>query len=141
MRTVPDYLTPEWIAALDEVARNHAGLAAATVGRHLVIEQIVTGATAGASGPKDADGDNSVCWHVTIDDGTVRFVAGAAAEPTLRFITDRATAGEIMAGTTTTQTAFMTGRLQVGGDTTALLAHHDVLAGLGDVFATVDTNP
>jgi len=39
---VPSYLSDEWLAALDAAARNHAGLAAATAGVHLVLEQVVT---------------------------------------------------------------------------------------------------
>lgn len=128
---MPAHLTPQWLAALDHAATRHEGLTEAARGCHLIIEQVVT----------DPGGD--VTWHVTIDDGTVRFAPGPAGEPTIgpvvRFTTDKTTAEHLVAGRTTTQTAFMAGRLQVGGDTGALLAHHSLVAGLDDVFAGVDT--
>jgi len=128
---VAEHLSPQWIAELDAAARHHAGLAEATRNCHLVIEQVVTGAS--------SDTSSDVCWHVAIDDGKVRFIEGPASDPTIRFTTDRTTAEALMTGAITTQMAFMTGRLQVGGDTGALLAHHDVVQGLNDVFAGVDT--
>lgn len=128
---MPTHLTPQWLAALDDAATTHDGLTEGTRGCHLVIEQVVT----------DPGGD--VIWHVTIDDGTVRFAPGPPNEkakgPVVRFTTDKATAEQLVTGHTTTQTAFMTGRLQVGGDTGALLAHHSLVAGLDDIFAGVET--
>ena len=149
------YLSDQWIAELDEAARSHAGLADATGSIALVIEQVVErldeqapDPNAGTS-PRASTGTSTgvptgvptgsaeVRWHVVIDHGTVRFVAGPATDPTVRFTTDEATARAISTGAATAQGAFMHGRLRVGGDTGALIAHHDVLAGLGDVFAAV----
>jgi len=126
---VAQYLSEQWIAELDDAARSHRGLAEATSTVALVIEQVVE------PGGDATAGD--VRWHVVIDHGTVRFVPGAATDPTVRFTTDEVTARAISTGITTAQGAFMRGRLRVGGDTSALLANHDVLAGLGDVFAAV----
>jgi hypothetical protein len=125
---MPTHLSPDWLAALDAAAAGHPSLAAATTGVHLVIEQVVT------------DGDDRVTWHVAINDGTVRVLAGPAGQnsvPLVRFSTDRATARAVADGAITAQSAFMAGNLQVGGDTSALLAHHDLLAGVGEVFAGV----
>lgn len=156
---MPRYLSDQWIAELDEAARSHAGLADATRSIALVIEQVVerlneqapdpstdtssraqTGTSSSApTGTSTGvpSGSAEVRWHVVIDHGTVRFVAGPATDPTVRFTTDEATARAISTGAATAQGAFMHGRLRVGGDTGALIAHHDVLAGLGDVFAAV----
>jgi predicted lipid carrier protein YhbT len=142
---VASYLSPEWISELDEAARAHPGLAQATSSLSLVIEQVIAPAREPATDPAQPDGAGSspatagdeVRWHVVIDHGVVRFVSGPAASPTVRFTTDAATARAISTGATTAQGAFMRGSLRVGGDTSALLAHHDVLAGLGDVFAAV----
>lgn len=128
---MPSYLSEEWIAALDDAARSNAALASATAGVHLVLEQVVT-----ASGPT---GDDDVRWHVVVDDGSVRFLTGPAAEPTVRFTTDAATARAITDGALSATEAFMDGRLRVGGDTTALVTHQALFAGLGDVFAAVAT--
>ena len=59
------YLSLDWIAALgDEVGRSDA-LKEAAAGRHFGVTQIVT------DGP---EGD--VCYHLAVDDGTVRFAPG-----------------------------------------------------------------
>jgi hypothetical protein len=127
---VVQYLSPQWIAALDDAATRNPALVDTTAGVALTIEQVVTGAA----------GDT--VWHVTINDGTVRFIAGPAPDadgtPVVRFTTDQTTARAVTDGDLTVQEAFMRGRLQVGGDTAAVVAHHDVLAGLGDVFAAVE---
>jgi predicted lipid carrier protein YhbT len=125
---MPAHLSPAWLAALDAAVTSHAPLAEATRGVQLVIEQVVT------------DDDSTVQWHVAFDDGSVRVVPGAAPEgaaPLVRFTTDQVTARAVATGTMTAQAAFMEGRLRVGGDTTALLAHHDLLTEVGDVFASV----
>jgi hypothetical protein len=136
---VARYLSDEWIAELDAAARCHSGLAEATGALSLVIEQVVeTGVVeTGVTQTGTAATSGEVRWHVAIDHGTVRFVAGPAPDPTVRFTTDEVTARAISTGTATAQGAFMRGTLRVGGDTSALIDHHDVLAGLGDVFAAV----
>ena len=128
------YLSDEWIAELDAAARSHSGLTEATSALRLVIEQVVE--TGVAVTDTDAT-SGEVRWHVAIDHGTVRFVAGPAPDPTVRFTTDEVTARAISTGTVTAQGAFMRGILRVGGDTSALIEHHSVLAGLGDVFAAM----
>ena len=125
---MPRHLSDDWLAALNTAADAHDDLSRRTQGVHLVIEQAVT----------DLTGSREVArWHVVVNDGAVRFESGAAEAPDIRFTTDADTARAITAGDTTAQTAFTHGRLQVGGDTTVLLAHHDLLDGLGDVFAAV----
>ena len=125
---MPRHLSDDWLAALNTAAAAHDDLSRRTQGVHLVIEQAVT----------DLTGSREVArWHVVVNDGDVRFKSGAAEAPDIRFTTDADTARAITAGDTTAQTAFTHGRLQVGGDTTVLLAHHDLLDGLGDVFAAV----
>ena len=130
---MPEFCSPGWVQALDDAVRDNPRVAAATTGVRLTIEQVVTGG--------DGAGDQDVVWHVEVDDGTVRFRSGPAADPTVRFTTDRLTAWAVASGTTTTQAAFMAGDLRVGGDTRALVDHHDLLAGLGEVVAALHTTP
>ena len=143
---MPAYLSDAWIAALDEAARAHEGLSEATAGTHLVLEQVVTlaagdadtGSAEGGVRRSDAADAGEVRWHVVVDDGSVRFAPGPALDPTVRFTTDADTARAITDGELSATEAFMAGRLRVGGDTTALVRHHALLDGLGDVFAAVD---
>ncbi|MCU1370911.1 MAG: hypothetical protein JWO77_2105 [Ilumatobacteraceae bacterium] len=120
------FLSDEWIGALHEAAAADADLAASTADLSLTIEQEVLG------GP---DGD--VCYHLTFDHGTVTVAPGAAPSATVRFHQDYATAASIAMGRGSAQRAFMTGQLRVGGDLRVLLAHQEVLASVGDVFAAV----
>ena len=150
---MPRYLSDQWIEALDEAAQAHRGLAVATGSVAFVIEQVIEQVTeqsggqgletATASTPDATAADavsvqgGAVRWHVVVDHGSVRFVPGPAIDPTVRFTTDEATARAISTGAATAQSAFMAGTLRVGGDTGVLIEHHEVLAGLGDVFAAV----
>jgi putative sterol carrier protein len=120
------FLSDEWIAALHEAAAADAGLAERTRDLSLTIEQEVTGAPAG-----------DVRYHLAFDHGSVAVRPGPAPDATVRFHQDYATAASIAMGQGSAQRAFMTGRLRVGGDLRALLAHAEVLAQLDDVFARV----
>lgn len=125
------FLSPEWIEALDAAARVDPALAAAAVDVDLIVEQCVT---AGPEAPGDADGD--VVYHLVLQKGVAAVRAGPAEDPTVRFIQDRDTAWGIATGTISAQAAFMTGRLQVGGDLRSLLDDR-LASALTDVFAAV----
>lgn len=120
------FLSPPWLAALDEAARADGALAEATAAVDLVVEQRVHGTP---------DGD--VAFHLILDHGRVSVVSGPAASPTVTFDQDDATARAIAAGTDSAQRAFMSGRLRVGGDLRSLLEHQATLLALDDVFAAV----
>jgi putative sterol carrier protein len=120
------FLSPAWLAALDEAARADRDLTGATADLAVVVEQEVT------NGPQ-----GTVRYHVVFDHGTVRVASGPAEDPNVRFSQDHATALGIAAGTESAQRAFMTGRLRVGGDLRVLLEHRSALTVLGDVFAAV----
>lgn len=116
------FASPEWIAALDAAARNHAAWPEAMRSVHLTVEQVLTDGTA---------------WHVVIDRGTVRVHPGRAARPTVTFTQPRELAAAIARGDQSAQAAFLRGDLRVGGDTRALVEHAGSLAALEDVFAAV----
>ncbi len=123
LRDVPEYLSPAWFRAADLALRADVRLAAATRGAQLVLQQTVT------------DPPPPTTWHVRIDDGRVSLTQGAAADATVTFTCDRATATGIQRGETSAQAAFMAGHLRVGGDVGALLHHHELLASLTDALA------
>lgn len=145
------FLSDAWLAALDDAARSDQHLRETTAGLELVVEQRITGTEVGDSsadaasgsgevpaGPGDVSpGSGEVVYHVTIDDGTVRITPGPADSPDIRFTQDHDTATGIASGRVSAQRAFMTGRLQVGGDLQLLVEQADVLAALTDVFAQV----
>lgn len=116
------FLSPEWLAELDQAVRSRPDLAAATADVRLVIEQRVTDATT---------------YHVVLDHGTASVQAGPAEDPTVTFTQDEHVARSIAMGEASAQRAFMANDLRVGGDLQALLAAQPVLSALGDVFAKV----
>ncbi len=126
VRCVLAFLSPAWLAALDEAARSNEALVRATADLRAVVEQEIADTPQG-----------TVRYHVVFDRGIVRVATGPAEDPTVRFSQDHATALGIAAGTESAQRAFMTGRLRVGGDLRILLDHRDALTALDDVFAAV----
>jgi len=120
------FLSDEWISAMDEAAAASTALAEIAADVSLVVEQQVTGLTGGP-----------ISYHLVLIDGRAAVRAGSAPEPTVRLSQDITTATDIAAGTDSAQRAFMTGRLRIGGDLGALLAHAEILGQLDDVFADV----
>lgn len=115
------FLSPEWLAALGAVARDDPALAAASVGAHLVVEQVV----------------GEVRWAWVLDDGAVSVVPGGVADPDVTLTTDTDTAAALVRGELSAQDAFLAGRLRLGGDVIALLRGGEVLAGVGGVADSV----
>src|SRR4051812_30884271 len=95
------FLSPEWLDELTAAADTGGG----PDGPPFTLQQVVTGGT-----------DGEVAWSVTIGDGKVAVARGRRPEPTVTFTQDRPTAAAIHHGELSAQTAFMTGRLRVGGD-------------------------
>jgi len=118
---VPEFLSDEWIAALDRAAQH----AQVDPSLSLVVQQVVNGP------------DGAVTYHVSFDGGRVQVRPGPAPEPTVTFTLDRATAEAIATGEESAQSAFMAGRLRLGGDVTVLLDAHEALERLAGLFAEV----
>ena len=120
------YLSLDWLDALgDEVERSDA-LREAAVGRQIQVTQVVT------DGP---EGD--VTYHLDVDDGKVRFGAGAAEGEQVRFVQDWATAVAVATGALNAQEAFISGRIKLIGDQQRLLDAVPVFAALDTVFSAV----
>lgn len=118
------FLSDAWVDALDDAARAHAGVS--PTGGPVVVQQTVSGTPWG-----------EVTYRIEVRDGTVAVRHGPVLDPTVTLTTDAATAAAIAQGELAAQQAFMEGRLRIGGNVGALLAHQEVLADLGDLFAAV----
>lgn len=122
---MPDFLSAEWVTALDDAARDVAlPDAAATVS--ITVEQVV----------RDAPG-GEVRYHLRIEDGRARVHPGPASAPDLRLFADYETAARLQRGEVNAQHALATGSLKVQGRFAQLLRVDDALRALEDVFAPV----
>jgi hypothetical protein len=120
------YLSEEWIAALDAAARTDEGLRELAAVDDLVLEQVVW----------CPDGTDTT-FHLDLRRETPVVRAGSAAQPSVTLTTDLGTATAIARGELSARLAFLRGRLRIGGDVRTLVAHRDLLTRLGDVFAAV----
>jgi putative sterol carrier protein len=122
---VPDFLSAEWISALDAAAQS-ATLPdeAATVS--ITIEQVV----------RDAPGGDAR-YHLRIKDGRARVHPGPATAPDLTLFADYETAAQLQRGELNAQNALATGGLKVRGAFARLVRVDDALRALEDVFAPV----
>lgn len=121
-----EFLSTEWIAALDAAASSSAALRDATADVAFVLQQTVT---------DTRDGD--VSWHVTVDHGEVRVRSGPAPRADVTFIQDDATARAVGSSELSAQAAFMLGRLRIGGDVAMLMEHRAAFDDLDDLFIDV----
>ncbi|MCU0311077.1 MAG: SCP2 sterol-binding domain-containing protein [Acidimicrobiales bacterium] len=115
------YLSPEWLEAAAGAIADDEALQRLAPDTPFVLQHQVTG-------------EEPVTWHVVFGDG-VTLRTGAADRPDVTFRCDPTTARRIHDGEESAQQAFMEGRLTLGGDPDALLAHHDLLSSLTDTLA------
>jgi putative sterol carrier protein len=122
---VAEFLSAEWIEALDVAART-ATLPETASAVSITIEQVV----------RDAPGGESR-YHLRVEDGHARVQPGPAAAPDLRLFADYDVAARIQRGEVNAQEALAAGRLKVQGRFAHLLRVDDALRALEDVFAPV----
>ena len=118
------FLSSEWIAALDEAARG----AAVPVGVELTIQQIVT----------DGGGDGGdVRYHLILGEGRLRVHPGEAADPDVTLLQSRQVAAALSRGELNAQQALEAGRLKLRGDIGHLARQGKALTAMEDAFAAV----
>jgi putative sterol carrier protein len=122
---VADFLSAEWIEALDAAARA-ATLPESASAVSITIEQVVRDAP---------DGESR--YHLRIEEGRALVEPGPAASPDLRLFADYDVAARIQRGEVNAQEALAAGRLKVQGRFAHLLRVDDALRALEDVFAPV----
>jgi hypothetical protein len=122
---VPEFLSSEWIEALDAAARA-ATMPAGAAAVSIEVEQVV----------RDAPG-GEIRYHLRLEGGRARVHRGPAASPHLRLIADYDVAARIQRGELNAQEALAAGRLKVQGQFAHLLRADEALRSLEDVFAAV----
>lgn len=120
-----EFLSEEWVAAMNEAAAGSAGLRQSTANVRINIQQVVR------------RGDEERCYVIRVDHGQVSVVAGRDADADLTITEDAETAGALARGEMSPQIAFMLGRIRVSGDMPALMSSYEALADVDDAFAPV----
>ena len=122
---MPEFLSAEWIDALDAAARE-ATLPETAADVSLTVEQVVR------DGP-----DGEARYHLRLEGGHARVHHGSTDEPDLRLSTDYDIAAQLQRGEITAQDALAAGRLKVQGRFHRVRHASDALAALEDLFAAV----
>jgi putative sterol carrier protein len=120
---VPEFLSAEWIDALDAAARAAVLDDSAA---SITVEQVV----------RDAPGGETR-YHLRIRDGRARVHNGPADAPDLRLFADYEAAALLQQGELNAQEALALGRLKIQGRFERLVRVDDALSSLEDVFAPV----
>lgn len=118
------YLSQVWFDEVNRAAADNADLAVDTAGVDLTIQQVVTGAPEG-----------DIRYAVLIRNGEVELRPGDDAGADVTITEDWDTAKAVASGSMSAPTAFMTGRIRVGGNVGVLLDAQGCLQGLDKVFA------
>jgi hypothetical protein len=120
------FLTSEWIAALDAAAQGSNALAQALDHDGIVVQQVV----------RSHSGDE-IIYHLALEAGRPRVHEGAAPAPDLTLVTDYDAARSLHRGERNAQAVLEAGQLKLRGTPEALVGRSALFAALGDVFAVV----
>jgi hypothetical protein len=124
---MPEFLSDEWLEALDRAACASPELRALGETGRLRVQLVV----------RDVPAGGDVCYQLVLGEGGARVVPGAAERPDLVVTSGYATAVELARGATNAQHALAAGQLRIGGDVESLASRALLLATVADVFAAV----
>jgi hypothetical protein len=119
-----EFLSAEWIADLDAIARASTELADAADEPVVVEQQVLTDA-------------GTVTYHLVLGPGAARVIAGPAAHADLTMVTTQDAARRIHAGTANAQSCLADGTLRLRGNPDVLTRRAAALGRVGDLFAGV----
>jgi hypothetical protein len=122
---VPEFLSVEWIDALDAAAQA-ATLPESAAEVSFTVEQVV----------RDAPG-GEVRYHLRLEGGRARIRRGPADAPDLRLFAGYDIAARLQRGELSAQRALAAGDLKVQGRLQRLVQAGDALQALEDLFAPV----
>jgi putative sterol carrier protein len=120
---MPEFLSPEWIAALDASARSSDALAEAG---DFAVQMVIRDTPSG-----------EMTYHVVVADESARVGAGPTESPDLTLTADYDVACAISRGTANAQAALASGRFKITGRLELLRGRESVFATIEDLFAGV----
>ena len=110
------FLSPDWAAEVSSALNSHQGFKSAIGNADLGIAFNVTGATEG-----------DVSYYLKTTGGQADLGLGNLDSPDVTVGSSYDTAASISKGELNTQTAFMTGKLKVGGNLAKLMMHQSAI--------------
>ncbi len=120
--TVVRYLSAEWLEAVTEAGASEV-VRQAAANLQLTVQQVVT------DGP---DGD--LRYVIRVADGRLVATAGDVSRPDVTITADHGTAVAVATGRLSLPTAFMTGRVKVKGDPSAVVQGSAALAAVASAL-------
>jgi putative sterol carrier protein len=118
------YLSDEWLQEAGAALAKDPTLAAAAADLDLTIQYEVSGGPGGAR-----------AYGIRFDHGSSGIEPGKHDDAPVSFTLDYDTAAAIAKGDLSAQSAFMQGRLKLGGDVGVLIRQHAAFDGLDDALA------
>ncbi|MEE9416641.1 MAG: SCP2 sterol-binding domain-containing protein [Acidimicrobiales bacterium] len=115
------YLSVEW---LEEAARVFEASDPLPRDVEMVLQQSVLNTPEG-----DID------YAIVLSGQSLKLEVGRSNKPTISFTQEWTTAIAIASGELSAQAAFMEGKVKLGGDTSVLVANHDLLADVEDLLS------
>jgi putative sterol carrier protein len=120
------FLSPEWAEALKAELNESEEFRKAATGHHTTIQQVIT----------TGDGDSH--YWITIEDGRIDLGVGDVEGEDATITQSYESAAALARGELSPVTAFMTGRLKVGGNMGMILGLQTALAQLPAAMAKID---
>jgi putative sterol carrier protein len=120
------FLSAEWAEALKNELNADDAFHQAAAGQHATIQQVIT-----------ADDGDTHYW-IKLDDGTIDMGVGDVEAPDATITQSYDTAVKLAKNELSAVTAFMTGKIKVGGNMGLLLGLQGAFAQLPDAMARID---
>ena len=122
------FLSEEWAAAVKAALNEDAEFKQASLGKKASIQQVI-------SGP-----DGQTDYWIRIADGSIDMGLGDAADPDATVTQSYETAAALAKSEISAVTAYMTGKIKIGGNLGLLLGLQSVLGRLPAAMATIETD-
>lgn len=119
------FLSPEWAAALTTELNANEAFREASAGQRAKIQQVITGS------------DEAHYW-ITFDDGTIDMGVGDVEAPDATITQSYETAVKLAKSELSAVTAFMTGKIKIGGNMGLLLGLQGALTHLPTAMEKID---
>ncbi len=124
------FLTDEWTQAVTAALNSHEGFKNAIGNADLGLQFTVT----------DPPEDGEIKYYLQAADGTTTLATGELQGADVTITNDYGTAVAISKGELNTQTAFMTGKLKVGGNLAKLMMHQAAIQQWAAAVAELDVD-